>query len=232
MRGRVKLCKEDGCKRPVNAKGLCKLHYSRLRYLQLIMKGKAKSKPSKPPQKPKKRPLCKDDSCERDAIAKGLCLRHWRQARKPPRLGQSTEKKRKKINPVSSKRRAWNEKYYAQVERDAEMQAPVDKPHLLYGKDNSYKIQRHHPFRRMGEAILAYCYLTTAHHTWVEDHGRESRELGWIHDKDPDGTEKRPWPESVEILHNWPEKYRRKENMKTENIENKEAMTMVEGGVR
>lgn len=214
--GRVKLCKEDGCKRPVNAKGLCKLHYSRLRYLHLVMKGKAKLKPSAPPQKPKKRLPCKAESCERDAIAKGLCLKHWRQARKPTRPTHSTEKKkRKKINPVSSKRRAWNEKYYAQVEKDAEMQTPVDQPHLLYGKDNSYKIQRHHPFRRLGEAILAYCYITREAHEHIENHASWAREVGWIHDKEPHGTELRPWP--IECEKNWPEKFKRK-TTNTENI--------------
>lgn len=226
---RIKLCKEDGCRQPVRAKGLCIAHYSALRYLHLRMKGQGRQRPLKRPRKAKHKTLCIQPHCEANAVAKKLCPKHYRISRKPK--SQPTEqKKRKRINPVSSKRRAWNDKYYAQVEKDAPYQSPVDQPDELYGKDNHYKIQRHHPFRRLGEAILCYVYITSEKHHDIEHNAKQSRANGWIWEGDPEDHVNRPWPESVEILHNWPERYRRKENMKTENTENKEAMTHVEGG--
>lgn len=202
---KVKICKEEGCSEEAKAKGLCIAHYSALRYLHLRMKGKARVRPLKGPRKPTEKKLCKADGCDKDSLSKGMCLNHYRASRKP--VAQLTEKKRKRINPVSSKRRAWNDKYFAQVEKDEAMQRPVDQPDKLYSKDNSYQIQRHHPYRRLGEHILLYVYVSSRLHTHIEDHGKWSREVGWIHDHPPQPNDLRAWPASSEK--HWPEKYRR-----------------------
>lgn len=207
---RIKLCKEEGCRSEVRAKGLCVAHYSALRYLHLKMKGKARVRPLKGARKPTEKKLCRADGCDKYSLSKGMCLNHYRASRKP--VTQLTEKKRKKINPVSSKRRAWNDKYFAQVEKDEAMQRPVDQPDKLYSKDNSYQIQRHHPYRRTNDLILCYCYVSTSFHIWLESHATEARRMGWIKDGPPEEGDIRPWPARCETDHAWPEHHRRKED--------------------
>lgn len=200
----IKLCKEDGCRQPVRAKGLCIAHYSSLRYAEALDKSKARREAAKPLKKPRSVLHCSKEGCGNISHAKGLCKCHYNHA-----FGYDRVKKRKKINPVSSKRRAWNDKYYAQVERDAPYQSPVDQPDKLYGKDNHYKIQRHHPYRRTNDLILCFCYISSEFHAWIESHATEARKMGWIKDGPPEPEDIRPWPESCEINHQWPEHHRR-----------------------
>lgn len=95
------------------------------------------------------------------------------------------------------------------------MQRPVDRPDEMWGKDNHYKIQRHHPFRRLGEAILAFVYITAQKHHEIEHNGTLSREQGWIWEGDPKDHVNRPWPEECERT--WTEKFKRQPTTK-ENI--------------
>src|SRR4051794_25277520 len=54
------LCSQEGCERPVDCRGLCQTHYTRLRFASRI---------------------CTVDGCERTQKAKGLCGWHYKERR-------------------------------------------------------------------------------------------------------------------------------------------------------
>ena len=64
----MRTCEVEGCGRKHAAKGMCLMHYKRLRSRGTVEKF------TSPPK-----PAC--DHCEREAIARGLCPRHWKQWR-------------------------------------------------------------------------------------------------------------------------------------------------------
>lgn len=64
----MRLCEVEGCERKHAAKGLCLMHYKRLRN-----RGTTDEFVYPP------KPTC--HHCEREAIARGLCPKHWKQWR-------------------------------------------------------------------------------------------------------------------------------------------------------
>lgn len=70
--GKLEECAEDGCREPVKAKNLCKMHYQRL-----LRHGHTKHRDRKMPAKP-----CAIETCDNYLYAKGLCHAHYIKQRK------------------------------------------------------------------------------------------------------------------------------------------------------
>lgn len=68
-------CGVEGCTRPVHGKGLCKVHYDRLRWHGDV--GSADIR-----VRSRSRPACSVDGCERPAKGRGYCLTHWKRWKK------------------------------------------------------------------------------------------------------------------------------------------------------
>lgn len=116
------------------------------------------------------------------------------------------------LKPRSTSKSAWEQRYQDAKVKDDTLQRPVDRPDLLLHRTNRLRLHPHHPFARIGDAILAYVYITKEKHEWCHANSKEAREQGWLqgpYDGRPVNPEApRPWPEKSE--ESWPEKYKRK----------------------
>jgi 5-methylcytosine-specific restriction endonuclease McrA len=65
-------CTIDGCDKKVHCKGLCPMHYQRLRKNGSLQKPPPRTKPSHPP--------CGVDGCEVPGNRKGMCVKHYARA--------------------------------------------------------------------------------------------------------------------------------------------------------
>jgi len=75
-------------------------------------------------------------------------------------------------------------------------------------------MERHHPFGRLNERIMAYAYLCNACHEGIHDFGSWSTTRGWLQPEfrgmQCHGQRAFPWKKECEL--NWPE------NLKRENL--------------
>lgn len=114
---------------------------------------------------------------------------------------KTSPKKRSLLKPRSKTRTAWDLEYRNAKLEDDSLQRPVDRPDLIFHKENFRKIQRHHVARRLGNRILIYLYVTTEFHAWIESHAKESRALGWLRNigegYPADPNQPRPWPKGA-----------------------------------
>lgn len=69
-----RICSIPDCGKPLDALGLCKKHYERIR----------RARNRKPPKIPRSEQSCKWDGCAQPVYAKGVCLPHYRRQRKKP----------------------------------------------------------------------------------------------------------------------------------------------------
>lgn len=68
-------CGVEGCIRPIRGKGLCKVHYDRLRRHGDVGPAEIRMRHTS-------RPACSVNGCERPAKGRGYCLTHWRRWKK------------------------------------------------------------------------------------------------------------------------------------------------------
>ena len=68
-------CQVEGCSRPRDAKGLCRVHYNRLRWHGDV--GPADIRVHH-----LRRLACSVEGCERPAVSHGYCMTHWKRWQK------------------------------------------------------------------------------------------------------------------------------------------------------
>lgn len=116
-------------------------------------------------------------------------------------------KHRTPLKQVSDEKKVWLSKYKAQCQQDA----PYQKCAMTGVVEHVSNLERHHPFGRIKERILAYVYLAHESHEEIHDRGKKAREDGWLHpmfwghparDDWP-----RPWPAFDERW--WPDNLKR-----------------------
>lgn len=115
--------------------------------------------------------------------------------------------KRTRLRRQSPKRAQWMRRYCDRLAMDDEKQSCARCLKMAH----KGHLERHHPFGRLNERLLAYVYLCHPCHENIHDHGAMSREDGWLQpefDGRSSANHHRPWNSKVEL--NWPE------NLKTQ----------------
>lgn len=122
-------------------------------------------------------------------------------SRKPKR------KRRSGLRPVSKAKESWMKQYREMCRTDTPLQR--DENGRLMHKD---WLERHHPWGRIGERILAYVYITSELHEWIHAHSKEALSLGWLTPEYKghvnSGKWPRPWSKQAEAR--WPASLKRK----------------------
>lgn len=78
-----------------------------------------------------------------------------------------------RINPMSKKKKEWNDKYIKQKNEDNEIQK-CPKCNVTGFKA---AMEPHHPKGRADENILFYWWMHGECHSWIHEHPNKAREL-------------------------------------------------------
>lgn len=118
--------------------------------------------------------------------------------------------KRSRLRRQSAKRAQWTKKYCTRLVMDAQRQSCADCGKI--GNKDSF--ERHHPFGRVNERLLAYLYLCHGCHKSIHDLGSLATSEGWLQPefRGMQCHHERVFPWKKECELNWPE------NLKRENL--------------
>lgn len=118
--------------------------------------------------------------------------------------------KRTPLKRQSAKKAQWTKQYCTRLVMDNPKQACA----WCGNAGNKDSFERHHPFGRLNERILAYLYLCHTCHETIHDFGKASSLKGWLQPEfrgmQCHGERVFPWRKECEL--NWPE------NLKRENL--------------
>lgn len=78
---------------------------------------------------------------------------------------------------VSDKKRDWLDLYQKKKDETLGLQG---KCAACLNWFHSSKLEPHHPAGRANANILRFVWLCKKCHTWIHDHGKESREVGFL----------------------------------------------------
>lgn len=116
--------------------------------------------------------------------------------------------KRTPLKRQSAKKAIWSSKYLTGIALDYPKQYCASCGRV----GHKYYFERHHPFGRVNERILAYLYLCHKCHADIHDSGSWSTTLGWLQPEfrgmQCHGQRAFPWKKECEL--NWPENLKRK----------------------